>query len=175
MNRKIFMFERKPTYQEDPSFYAERVIGTVPNVFKRQYTSNQTEKVDGLFTGVDVTVNVPSFVPVCDRVYVNGTTVMLTSFNTGTASSVNIPSGYGLMWISPLVSGIRNVMYYFRSSASSSFTIPLGYRYYLFQSAGTIAKFQNASGDLISLLDNWGTDTYYVQAHITPALMSFSI
>ena len=47
MNRKIFLFERKPTYQEDPSFYAERFIGTVPNVFKREYTSNQTEKVDG--------------------------------------------------------------------------------------------------------------------------------
>ena len=43
MNRKVSLFERKPTYQEDPSYYAERVVGTVPNVFKKEYTTNQTE------------------------------------------------------------------------------------------------------------------------------------
>ena len=40
MNRKIFIFERKPTYQEDPSFHAEKVAGIVPNVYKQTITEN---------------------------------------------------------------------------------------------------------------------------------------
>ena len=58
MNRKIFMFERRPTYQEDPSFYAERVVGTVPNVYKQIITENGNYQQQGAFTGVDIDVNV---------------------------------------------------------------------------------------------------------------------
>lgn len=99
MNRKIFMFERRPTYQEDPSFYAERVVGTVSNVFKRTYTSNQTEKVDGQFTGVDITVNV---VPVCDRIRRSGDSgsgVMISSLSVGTGSSVSLANNYVFVYI----------------------------------------------------------------------------
>ena len=57
MNRRLFL-NRIPTYQEDPSFYAERVVGTVPNVLKRVYTENKTESGNGLFTGYNITVDV---------------------------------------------------------------------------------------------------------------------
>ena len=92
MNRKIFMFERKPTYQEDPSFYAERAIGTVPNVFKREYTSNQTEKVDGLFTGVDITVNVPDPEPnILTKNYTSNGNDKGTGVFTGYDITINVP------------------------------------------------------------------------------------
>ena len=56
-----------------------------------------------------MTVDVPKVAPVCDRVKVNTTTVMLTSFSTGTGASVTIPVGHCLVWIGPLNYGYRNV------------------------------------------------------------------
>ena len=85
------------------------MIGTVPNVYEQTITTNGNYKENGVFTGVDVTVDVPNVAPVCDRVKVNTTTVMLTSFSTGTGASVTIPVGYCLVWIGPLNYGYRNV------------------------------------------------------------------
>ena len=74
------MYERKPTYQEDPSFYAERAIGNVPNVLKRDYTENKTESGTGLFTGYDIKVNVSSL------------PIVLNSFGVSDSSTTSITS-----------------------------------------------------------------------------------
>ena len=91
MNRKIFMFERRPTYQEDPSFYAERVVGQVKNIFTREYNSNVVEQVSGIFTGVNVTVAVLPYQ--VDRVTYAEDYMMLTDFSIGSGSAVSVPVG----------------------------------------------------------------------------------
>jgi len=85
------MYERKPTYQEDPSFYAERAIGNVPNVLKRVYTENKTESGTGLFTGYDIKVNVSSFPIVLNKFGVSDSS---TTSITSVTMDVSTSSGY---------------------------------------------------------------------------------
>ena len=58
----------------------------------KTYTSNGNESGTGVFTGYNITVNVSDSVPICDRVKMSSSVVMLSSFLVGTGGTVIVPA-----------------------------------------------------------------------------------
>ena len=61
----------------------------------KTYTSNGSDTGTGVFTGYNITVNVPAIVPVCDRVKINAINYLLKNFvYVSSNTNVTIPKEY---------------------------------------------------------------------------------
>ena len=110
----------------------------------KTYTSNGNDSGTGIYTGYNITVNVPDTVPICDRVVATmetSQTVLLSSFLVGTGQSVAVPADKCLVVIIPYDT-YRHVTVYSRTGSFSVVVIS-GALYYIFDTAGSIITFRN--------------------------------